>query len=83
PFEPAHVHVLTSDMTGEMKVWLNESLDIEECYNIPRHNKNFSFSGFRLLEGEKLQPTILEVECDKEFITAHLSDSRSITIPTG
>jgi hypothetical protein len=32
---------------------------------------------------EKPQPTILKVECNKETITAHLSDSRIITIPTG
>ncbi|KLL03056.1 MAG: hypothetical protein MRERV_55c008 [Mycoplasmataceae bacterium RV_VA103A] len=36
PFEPAHVHVLTTDMSGEMKVWLN-NLDIAECYDIPTH----------------------------------------------
>ena len=29
------------------------------------------------------QPTILKVECNKEKITAYLSDSRIITIPTG
>ncbi|CAI2197767.1 14583_t:CDS:2, partial [Funneliformis geosporum] len=34
-------------------------------------------------EGEmKPQPTILQVECDKETITAYLSDSRVISIPT-
>ena len=32
---------------------------------------------------EPTQPTILQVECNKEAITAHLSDSRVITIPTG
>jgi len=32
---------------------------------------------------EQNQPTILQVECNKEAITAHLSDSRVITIPTG
>jgi hypothetical protein len=32
---------------------------------------------------EKLQPTILKVECQQESITAYLSDSRIITIPTG
>jgi hypothetical protein len=32
---------------------------------------------------ERSQPTILEVECNKETITAYLSDSRIITIPTG
>ena len=32
---------------------------------------------------ERLQPTILKVECSQESITAHLSDSRIITIPTG
>ena len=32
---------------------------------------------------EKPQPTILQVECDKENITACLSDGRIITIPTG
>ena len=32
---------------------------------------------------EKPQPTILKVECNKETITAYLSDSRVITIPTG
>jgi len=32
---------------------------------------------------EKPQPTILKVECNKETITAYLSDSRIITIPTG
>ena len=32
---------------------------------------------------EKPQSTILQVECDKEVITAYLSDSRTITIPTG
>jgi hypothetical protein len=32
---------------------------------------------------EKPQPTILQVECNKETITAYLSDSRVITIPTG
>ncbi|MEG7978707.1 MAG: hypothetical protein NY202_02085 [Mollicutes bacterium UO1] len=32
---------------------------------------------------EKPEPTILKVECDKETITAYLSDSRIITIPTG
>jgi len=32
---------------------------------------------------EKPQPTILKVECSQETITAHLSDSRIITIPTG
>jgi len=34
-FEPAHVHVLGND--GEMKVWLNDDLDIAECYDIPYH----------------------------------------------
>lgn len=32
---------------------------------------------------EIVQPTILKVECSKEKITAYLSDSRIITIPTG
>jgi hypothetical protein len=32
---------------------------------------------------EIVQPTILKVECNKEKITAYLSDSRIITIPTG
>jgi hypothetical protein len=32
---------------------------------------------------EKPQPTILQVECNKEIITAYLSDSRVISIPTG
>ena len=32
---------------------------------------------------EKSQPTISQVECTKETITARLSDSRVITIPTG
>ena len=32
---------------------------------------------------EKSQPTISQVECTKETITARLSDSRLITIPTG
>jgi hypothetical protein len=32
---------------------------------------------------ERPQPTILQVECNKETITAYLSDSRVITIPTG
>jgi len=32
---------------------------------------------------EKPEPTILKVECSKETITAYLSDSRIITIPTG
>lgn len=36
PYEPPHIHVLTPDMEGEMKVWL-ENLEIAECYNIPRH----------------------------------------------
>jgi hypothetical protein len=29
------------------------------------------------------QPTILKVECNQQTITAYLSDSRIITIPTG
>ena len=32
---------------------------------------------------EKSQPTILQVDCNKETITAYLSDSRVISIPTG
>ena len=36
PYEPTHIHILTSDMEGEMKVWLN-NLEIAECYNIPRY----------------------------------------------
>ena len=32
---------------------------------------------------EKPQPTILQVECNKETITAYLSDSRVISVPTG
>ena len=32
---------------------------------------------------EKPEPTILQVECNKETITAYLSDGRIITIPTG
>lgn len=32
---------------------------------------------------EKPEPTILKVECQQENITAYLSDSRIITIPTG
>ena len=32
---------------------------------------------------EKPEPTILKVECSKETITAYLSDSRIITVPTG
>jgi hypothetical protein len=32
---------------------------------------------------EKPQPTILKIECNKETITAYLSDSRVISIPTG
>jgi len=33
--EPPHIHVWTT--SGQMKVWLNEDLEIEKCYNIPRH----------------------------------------------
>lgn len=36
PFKPPHIHVLTSDAEGEMKVWLN-NLEIGQCYNISRH----------------------------------------------
>ncbi|KLL03057.1 MAG: hypothetical protein MRERV_55c009 [Mycoplasmataceae bacterium RV_VA103A] len=32
---------------------------------------------------ERPQSTILQVECNKETITAHLSDGRVIAIPTG
>ena len=34
-FEPAHIHVLSTER--EMKVWLNDDLDIAECYDIPYH----------------------------------------------
>ena len=40
-------------------------------------------TSFNLKTMEKTQPTILQVECNKEAVTAHLSDSRVITIPTG
>lgn len=33
--EPPHIHVWSPN--GQMKVWLNVDLDIDECYNIPRH----------------------------------------------
>jgi hypothetical protein len=33
--EPPHIHVWSTE--GQMKVWLNEDLEIENCYNIPRH----------------------------------------------
>ena len=33
--EPPHIHVLSTE--GEMKVWLNDDLDIAECYDIPYH----------------------------------------------
>lgn len=33
--EPPHIHVWSPD--GQMKVWLNEDLEIAECYGIPRH----------------------------------------------
>ena len=36
---------------------------------------------FRIIEIERAQPTILKVECDKETITAYLSDGRLITVP--
>ncbi|CAG8709124.1 4128_t:CDS:2, partial [Racocetra persica] len=58
PFEPAHVHVLTSDMSGEMKPANIES-------SIPLINAI-----------ERPQSTILQIECNKETITAHLSDGR-------
>jgi hypothetical protein len=32
---------------------------------------------------EVVQPTISKVECNQETITAYLSDTRVITIPTG
>jgi len=34
-YEPPHIHVLGNE--GEMKVWLNDDLDISECYDIPPH----------------------------------------------
>ena len=40
-------------------------------------------TSFNLKTMEKTQPTILQVECNKEAVTAHLSDSRIVTIPTG
>jgi len=33
--EPPHIHVWSPN--GQMKVWLNVDLDIDKCYNIPRH----------------------------------------------
>lgn len=38
---------------------------------------------FRVVEVAKFRPLILRVECDKENITAYLSDGRITTIPTG
>ena len=38
---------------------------------------------FRIIEVERIQPTILKVECDKETITACLSDGRLVSIPNG
>jgi hypothetical protein len=46
-------------------------------------NINPSIPLINTIEKEKPQPTILKVECNQETITAHLSDSRVITIPTG
>jgi Domain of unknown function (DUF4160) len=35
--EPPHVHIWGNE--GEIKVWLNAGLEIEECYNIPNHEQ--------------------------------------------
>ena len=51
--------------------------------NRSRKIKETNFKSNIPLIVEKPQPTILEVECDKETITAYLSDSRVISIPTG
>lgn len=45
--------------------------------------KNKKVPAYQIIEVEKNQPTILKVECDKHNITAQLSDSRTVTIPTG
>ena len=34
-YEPPHIHVLGNE--GEMKIWLNEQLEVAECYDIPLH----------------------------------------------
>ena len=33
--EPPHIHVWSPN--GQMKVWLNDDLEVEECYDIPLH----------------------------------------------
>ena len=33
--KPPHIHVWSTE--GQMKVWLNDDLEVEECYGIPRH----------------------------------------------
>ena len=33
--EPPHIHVWST--AGQMKIWLNDDLEVEECYGIPRH----------------------------------------------
>ena len=51
--------------------------------SITEIRKSKDVSTYKIVEVEKLQPTILKVNCDKDNITVQLSDSRSITIPTG